>query len=350
MSSSMPRLKRLFNAAVEILFPRFMRLSVQIFRDNELSIKGIVLGYLFIFFVLFVMQGAGAAISGMFMPDNSDSTKTFLEDLPNAINFAFLCEAYCITGFYFLLQTYTIRNRLRENGFEITNEDPLTITRRGYLAALAILILALVGSAGYAREIHTYKYFYWFMQAGPPSVTLGLWGYYYLFVNMLLLLFIIWVGFAHFGLFHVGRDISRHLENIAKTKDEASIQEWAQDELPKIRLEAFSKYIVTSKLLVFWIMLNMLTWKRNEPNIGLMYELSVVITAIFGIWIFSLPRYSVQRHLFKIRQIAGKSSYPEVRGPWILGLSSLLDIVLFSFVANYLLGDAIGKLFKKIFS
>lgn len=337
-------------AFLDALFPQFLRIPIPRFWRRGVTLKGIGLGYLFVFVLLFVVQAIWAASNGMLMPDELESTKTFVEDRANMINYAVLCEAYCIVGFLFLVQTYTVRTRLRRDGIPIEAARSRSALRGGYLAALAIVLLATTGSAGYALAIHNYAVRYWFMAAGPPDVTLGAAGYYYLFVNFLLLLFVIWAGFAHFGLFHVARDLSAYLRSVTTSSDAAELEAWADDETPKRRLASFANYVVTSKLMVFIIMLNMLTWKMNEVNVGAMYGLSVVITAVFGVWIFSLPRYAVQRHIFHIRRAQGKSAYPDVRGPWVLGLSSFLDILLFSFIVNYLLGDAVGRLFEALFS
>lgn len=346
LSRTAPRVAGIGPAAVEVLFPRFMRLPLGSFWRNQISGRGALYGYLFVFLVLFLIQAIWAAANGRFFPDGDTTTTMFMEDIENITNYLIICEAYCIIGYLFLVQTYSIRSRLRGDGLPIADETTGSMPRRGIFAAPVVFIVALCGAAGYALEVHASSSRYWFMESGPPSITLGMAGYYYLFTNLLLLLLVTWVGFAHFGLFHVARDILRHLKDVVTSGNAKDLEDWTDDEIPKRRLAAFAKYVLTSKLMVFCLMLNMLTWRLGS-NAGVMYRLTVVIIMVFGVWVFSLPRYAVQRHLFQMRALVGKSTYHDVRGPWALGISSLLDVLLFSFIMNYLFGDAIRKVFEE---
>ena len=118
----------------------------------------------------------------------------------------------------------------------------------------------------------------------------------------------------------------------------------------KEELAPFAWRTLTSKVFVLILAVNMLTWKLNEANVGIMYELSVIVIAIFGIWIFALPRYFIQLQIFRIWQKIKVNEYKDLRMPYIVGLSALIDLVLISILIKALLGDAAEKFFERLFS
>ncbi len=200
---------------------------------------------------MFFVQAVWAGINGMFWPDVSPYRKTFSEDIANLVNYGFLCEAYCIVGFLFLSQTNGVRTLLRRRGVPVPAADRRGIIMRGYFGALTVLVVSMAGMAGYAMELRSYASHYWFMEAGPPSPTLAAAGYYYLAVNLLLLILVVWVGFSHFGLFHVARDVSAYLHEVVLSGDQSRLLDWSDEEAVRQRLAPFARYVVTSKLFVF---------------------------------------------------------------------------------------------------
>ena len=169
----------------DLLFPRFMRIPIGNFWKKKTNSDIVIYAYVFVFIILFVVQAAWALVNGKYFPDQDNSTKMFTEDIENLINYILLCEAYCITGYFFLIQTYTVRRKLRRDGILIDLTDDNKIIKKGFISGIAIFIIALIGSAGYAVEIHNYTSNYWFMKSGPPKIELGYAGYYYLFINFL---------------------------------------------------------------------------------------------------------------------------------------------------------------------
>ena len=346
-----PRLRRGSRVALDLFFPRFVRLPVPDLFGGRASIRSMIAAYVVIVVVLAGVQGLWAALNGTFLPDDNLATRTFLEDHANLINYLILVPAYCLLGYAFLTQSYRTRSLLVERGVPIADRwDGVNVFRKGILGACAVLVIAFIGISVYAVEAREYRLQFWFMSSAPPNAQFGAAGFYYLFTNVFLLVFILWVAFSHFELARLGSDLAGILDRVIEEGDDTALREWEENDVVRSRLAPFSSFIVTSKFLVLTLFLNMLTWRLNEPSVTVMYGLGVLFVAVFGIWVFSLPRYSVQFRLFRIHERLGHQEYVDIRLPWAKGASAFVDVVLFSFLLSYLLGDVRVELLEKLFS
>ncbi|MCH8034850.1 MAG: hypothetical protein IH950_13975 [Bacteroidetes bacterium] len=344
-------LKKVFGGLSNFLYPNFERLPIfKIFKSSlkNHSTLGI---FLFLFLFLFVIQGYWSFLNDRFFPDNLSNTKNFLEDWVDLLNYSIICEAYVILGIIFLTQKYSIYDSLKESGFLSKTFETIPYKSNGFVGISLVLFVATFSSIGYTFEVNTYSDFYWFMSTPPPNVTFGPNGYYYLFMNQLLLLFIIFVGLNHLGLFHISSVIVKEIEgDVNKISESEAREKWTNENLLKSRMQPFSQLILVSKAFVLVITINLLLWKYNQPDIKQMYELSVLVTAIFGIWIFALPRYYIQYRIFKVWSKLGKHEYKDLRMPWIIGFSAVIDVILLTILIKTLLGDAVANLFNQLFS
>ena len=344
-------LRKTFGGIVNFLYPHFERIPLfpkiksALKNPNKLSI------YLVLFLFLFVIQAVWAFVINRFYFDDNPFTKNFLEDWVDILNYSIICEAYIILGIEFLSRKYFIYENLKASNFLPSDFKESKLKYNGLIGTSFVLIIATTISIGYTLEVNSYSNFYWFMYTPPPNVTFAPNGYFYLFMNQLLSLLVIWVAASHFGLFQVSGVLANYLRNIFKSSNKEELQSQFQDENDlKKRLSPFSELILISKAFVLVITINLLLWKFNQPEIKPMYELAVLFTAIFGIWVFALPRYFIQYHIFLIWRKMEKHDYKDLRMPWIVGFSATIDIILITILIKVLLGDAISNLFHNLFS
>jgi hypothetical protein len=345
-----PRIRRFFSDLAHFVYPDFERYPV--FTESMGNIK-FVYAYLFIFFFLFVMQAFWAYKYDRFWPDSDPSTKNFLEDWVDIINYVAICEAYLIIGYQFLKSSYRVTAKLIENGVLPPTQNIQDVSPIKNLSAVSLVLLSgIIATLGYFNEVKTYTYHFWFMQPSEYVVAMDSGGIYYIIISLLLMLFVSWVIFAHFGLFRIAGKISENLQLIHKMieKDSEEVTIWSDENIIKKMLHPFAVQILYSKAFVLVVTLNLLLWKYNDSNVSYMFDISVIVAAILGIWVFSLPRYYVQYYVFLIWQKIGKEEYKDMRMPWILGSSAFIDVVLIAILINKLLGETWSKLLDKLFS
>ena len=313
------------------------------------NIKGISIIYLTVFILLFVVQGFIALLNGRFLIDNNIVTKNFLEDWVDIINYTVICEAYIILGITFLINMYKIEGDLQSSHilFEAVDENKRRTNISSIISVILIVIISMVVVMSYKNDMEKSDYVYWYMEKSGNEFIYGFAGYYYFIISIILMVFILWVGFAHFGLFKVAAKISLRLKNDIKSK---TYKDWEDEHAVKNKLAPFSWLIVNSKAFVLVLAINVMLWKWNEPNHDLNYTLSVLVIAIFGIWIFSLPRYYIQFHYLQIRKKLNIEEYKDLRIPWVLGISSVIDIILISIVIRVLVSPEFADLIDKFFS
>ncbi len=345
-------LRKFLGVVANFIHPSFERIPIykKILKLFEKpSIVGI---YLFVFIFLFVVQAIWAFVEQRFFPSGNILIKNFLDDWVDLINYVIICELYIILGIEFISKKTTIYSDLDSSSFLPKGEFILPSNNySGFFGAVIVLMLATFASIGYTVEVNSYTHFYWFMKTPPPNVTFSQNGYYYLFINRLMMLFVIWVGANNFGLFQIAGVISKYLRKLRNDKDVLFLkQKFSDESLLKSQLNPFSELVLFAKGFVLVIALNLLLWKFNQPEIKKMYEISVLITAIFGIWIFALPRYYVQYQIFRIWEKIGKHEYKDLRMPWVVGISAFIDIILITIIIKVLLGEAISNLFNNLFS
>ena len=253
------------------------------------------------------------------------------------------------SGWVFLRQAYTLRSDLIRSGALPEPASPSRPRWGSMLGILLVLLISCLASAGYALEVQKYSRWYWFMSSGPPHIVLGGAGYYYLLVNALMMLLVVWVAFAHLGMITVGGEITSTLQIALETNDRTQLAAWEDEHEVRKRLRPLAWHIVIAKAFILFLMLNLVVWRVQETGVGKMYILGVFLAGIVGIWLFSLPRYSIQLVAPPdSRENAGKADYRDLREPWPLGLSALLDVLLLSYGASFLLGDAVRRFLDQL--
>lgn len=325
-------------------FPEFLKGAKLQDIDNPFQLAFAI--YCIVFTLVFVIQGYMAhSHQVFFLPDgfqesclssNQECLKYFLGDYANLLNYTIIVEAYCISGCFFLIYSNKIDQLIAQNDHDNhLNYQPLEQSLLGgSLSLLFVLVFVLLGSAGYAQEIRQYP-LHWYMNTGLGPVEFS--GYYYLFVNFLLLQFVAFVGIAHLGMFKTAGAISKCLESLYKSKDTEKLKVWVDEDFVKKLFSPFATQVLISKIFVLSIILNMMSWKMWEPNVGIMNTIAIVVMVIAGMWIVTMPRYYIQYYLFKLRIKQGVLEYKDIRTPWILGGSAFVDIILVAIVTNLLL-------------
>jgi len=308
--------------------------------------------YVFIFITVFLVQAIWSYLNGRYFEDNLDITKNFLEDTENILNYTLVVQGYCIAGFWFLYHQTSIQQQLfvslTDSGMKV--KEPDSGWARGLFGLTAAVLVALFSSVGYATEALSYPQLYWFAIDSGGNHVFGPAGFYYAFINFFLLLFICIVGISHFGLFKLAATVNTGLKEILKGSDMELIKNWSQNDAVKVWLEPFSRLTLLSKTFLFFIALNLLTWKVNEDDVGVMYQVSLLLLFILGIWVFSLPRYAIQLQIFRIREKAGVQEYKDIRLPWVLGASALIDVAILTLIGRFLLNETVRNSMTNFFS
>jgi len=341
----------------KFLFPEFLKSTRLQIVESPFALAVIV--YVIVFFLVFVVQAVFAyandalftenvKISSCFLAD-TDCLQFFLGDFANLFNYVVLVEAYCISGVFFLIYSSNIDSLLNsdELAAQLKLSEPPPSIARGAFSVLFVIFFVTIGSVGYAVEVQSYPP-HWYMNVisepypapGTPlsdELVMQLAGhYYYIFVNFLLLLFVGFVGVAHFGLFKTAGAISSGLRQVYKACEEHELESLLDSKRINAWLAPLSTQILISKIFVLSIVLNMTSWKMWEASAGAIQDISIVIMVIVGIWIITLPRYFIQYHLFRIRKKCGIDEYRDIRMSWLLGASALADLALLTIAAKIL--------------
>ncbi len=373
-----PRTRATLSLFPKFFFPEFLRSARVRALQNPLAFGMTI--YAIVFFLTFVVQAFFAYLNGVLVPENSGvllscfaekSTclQYFFGDYANLVNYVFLVEAYCISGCFFLVYENRMGELLSESEFgrHVVLSDAYSPSALGgALAILFALFFVLIGISGYALEIQCYPK-HWYMNFNPRSCDAGAnigelrtaldtkWAfaahYYYVLLNFVLLLFVAFVGTAHFGLFKTAGAISKRLQAVYDSDDAEAASQWLEEERVKKWFAPFATQVLISKIFVLAIVLNMTSWKMWEPSVGAMNDVSVIIIVLVGIWLVTMPRYYIQYHLFKIRQKYDAEVYKDIRMSWILGGSAALDIVLLAIASKILLDtESMVELLRRLFS
>lgn len=331
-------------------YPAFENYTIFKIFKRKYTFWELLIGYLLLFILLFGVQAFLAYQNEQFFMDLDQQTKNFCEDWVDILNYTVIGEAYIILGFVFLFNVYNIEQKLLSTQILTEKSKPpkFKTNLSSMISAFLIIIISIFVVVGYMGEAKTYSSHYWFMAEGPPGeVKYSVAGYYYFLISLLLMMMVLWVAFAHFGLFKISTRIAKRLKNDLAS---GNLEFWRAEDGIKSKLAPLSWLIVISKSFVLVIALNLLLWKFNEPNRAVMYDLSVLVVAVFGIWVFSLPRYYIQYYYFKINKRLGIEAYKDLRIPWVLGISSAIDIILVSLIIKTLISEEFTFWINNFFS
>ena len=342
----------------KFLFPEFLKSSRLKIVKRPFALAFII--YAIVFFLVFVVQAVfayfndtlftaeGISVSSCFLAE-TDCLQFFFGDYANLLNYVVLVEAYCIAGVFFLIYSSNVDHILIKDPLaaHLNLSEPPPSVGRGAFSVLFVIFFVTIGSVGYALEVQSYPP-HWYMNVisepypapGAPlsgALMLQLAGhYYYIFINFLLLLFVGFVGVAHFGLFKTAGAIAAGLREVHNACDEQDLAPLLDNEKMNAWLSPLSTQILISKIFVLAIVLNMTSWKMWEASAGVIQDISIVIMVIVGIWIITLPRYFIQYHLFRIRKACGIDEYRDIRLSWLLGASAFVDLALLAIASKIL--------------
>lgn len=359
-----PKVRNTFYLLPKFLFPEFLK-AVK-FQEIKNPFTLAISIYFVVFCLVFIVQAAFAGSNGLLFLKETDiyaclsrdetCLKYFFGDLANLLNYVVLVEAYCISGCFFLIYSSNMDKLMSQNSLadQLNFSEPAPSFAGGTFAVLFVLFFVLLGSVGYAIEVQDYPP-HWYINFDPEGMEPKLSypyqaHYYYLFVNFLLLLFVAFVGVAHFGLFKTTSAISKGLRKAHDSENRDLIKAWLDDEKIKQWFAPFATQVLISKIFVLSIILNMSSWKMWEKSAGIMNDIAVLIMVVVGIWIVTLPRYFIQFHLFRIRKKYGVDEYKDIRMSWLLGGSAAVDLLLLGIAGNILFNtESIFELLGKIF-
>lgn len=337
-----------------LMYPDYPILpKIKIFKGKNLFNEIIKL-YFFIFFLLFIIPFVWSYYNGQLLLDNNPASTNLLEDKANLLNYIFICELYVIIGFYILTGNKNLKQSLVKSGLSnivnIENLDKKTKSSLGYFGVLLLFTATFIFSAGYAYDItNVTNTHYWFMESINPSVQYTRLGYYYFLINFVLLFFVLAVALSYFGFINKIGFISSQIKNdITNKQIEYLKDKWGDDNKLKRFLAPITKQMLLLQIMVAVITLNIVLWNINKQGIGFNYDVTIFILIVFGIWLFTLPRYYINYQIFTIWKKIGKHEYKNLSLPWLMGLSSIIDIILFTLLLNKLIDKDLGELFKNI--
>lgn len=338
-----------------ILYPDYPFIpKINVF-ESKSTLKEIVKLYFFIFFIIFFIQAFWSFWDGRFFPDNNDLTVNFLEDYENLWNYLVICQLYVIIGYFFLKRNSNIMNSLRNSGLEnlinISDIESKTKSKFGFIGFILLFLLTLYFSSSYAYDVtKNTTLIYWFMDTTSGHIIYSKLGYYYFFINFLLLFFVLNVGFVYVGFINKIGFISTKIIEVFEKSDPIEMKNnWADENTLKRVLAPISTQIFLLQLFVVILSLNLILWNINNQGIGTTYNVSVVALILFGVWLFTLPRYYINYQVFRIWQKIGKIEYKNLNLPWLIGASGFVDLLLFSGLLKYLINDNWYQTIKSLF-
>ena len=281
-------------------------------------------------FFLLVVNFIWAAISGRLFPEGRPEIYNYLEDWPNLLNYSVVGPIYFTFGICFLVHIFDLRKSLEDSGlFPALRIGDIQERGTPFKYGLSGLILfsSAFTVALYASELPKYGYQFWFQTLSPGGEKiLSAHGYYYLIANLLMNLVMVAVIACHFEVFAVAAIIGRKLRDMLKDKN---VDRALFDKGKLVQLfEPFSSLYLVSKVLVVAVIINLYTWKSQDPNFIGLLDFTVVLAALLGFAAVSYPRYHIQGWIFKLWKEHDIDGYPEIRRSLTIGLASLADVLI----------------------
>ncbi len=346
----------------QFLFPEFLKRNRLTIVRGPFRLAAII--YVIVFILVFVVQATFAWINGvLWVPKDVGKVSCFLAeteclqyffgDYANLLNYVVLVEAYCISGVFFLIHSSNIDRQLLSDDIaaQLNLSEPAPSKAHGAYSILFLVFFVTLFSALYAIDIHSYPP-HWYMNVreaylpsgqtltgafDSPEVKWQLGAHYnYVFINYLLLMFVGFVGLAHFGLFKAAGAISAALRDVRKACGKEELEALLDSKKVNTWLAPLATQTLISKVFVLAIVLNMTSWRMWESKAGIIQDIAIVIMVVVGVWIITLPRYFIQYHLFRIRQKCGVDEYRDIQMSWMLGASALADLALVTIAAKIL--------------
>lgn len=291
-------------------------------------------------FFLYLVNAFWAGVNGRLLPDGTNNSLQFFEDIPNIINYTIICTVYVTFCICFLMHIGKLRTNmfsnqlLKESGFT----RPPEFAAKWSLIFWSVLVVffGTFTIAHYAEEIGQSKNIFWFQsahQSGAKLLTAH--GYYYIFMNLILNFIVCATAAAHFELFAVSSLISKQLKKIHKRmvsgsvpREKVIMSPIMDNEKYRDIFSPFNSMYLLSKVVAVALLANMYTWRAEETGTWKMLPISILLLSVAATAAVSFPRYHIQYWLFKVRLEAGKSDYPDIRGPFVAGIANCADVLI----------------------
>ncbi len=340
---------------IRIIFPKmgYERIRLDLLRPSTFASL-----YLVSFFYCFVAQAAFCYRDGVFFADASTERLEFLEDYYNLFNYTIVVPAYVMAGAGLLVSLFAMDKRMTETssglGFEVRNESKPYVS--GVLSIALLVFIILVTQAQYAFSVQTEAtVFFWFHGTNIDS-AFPLRGHFYLMVNAVLSAYVAGIAILHLELFRWASELSRSLREHAGRRADAADSLWVNDNKIKELFVPFTETALWSKAFAVALAVNLYTWKQSGVNSDVatgtnalyVNTIFVIYTAIV-VWVVALPRYRVQYEIYRVRKSLGVHQYSDIRMPWVLGWSGLIDFLLLAFLSNAIFGNDFAEFLKTMF-
>lgn len=309
-----------------------------VLRQNWFFSKGGYWFYVITLLVAFVGNAAFAYFNDRFFPDGIDNkTYNFLEDIPNIINYLFVCPAYVSAIAYYITRINRLPTKLDRGLLSLINtkRKSLGLSWWGKLLwAIAYIIMLILPVLLFDAELDTYDRIFWFESVEGRMSLLGTVSrYYYQIMNAVFLVLWLAIVYKHIIYLHISLVIGRALNRlISKPVNEST--KWAA-QFPKSRKDItklfdpiIDQYLV-SKLLIILATINLYTWKAQQPQYSGALDLTILVLALAGMLLISFPRYQLQYYIKEIRKLQNESSSIDIRGKKQVGWANLLDVIIF---------------------
>jgi hypothetical protein len=247
--------------------------------------------------VCFVVPFAWCLANGTLI--GADASRLyFLHDHVNLLNYTLVCPAYVGCGAVLVVIVVGGWSRLR-----VLSIQALTLRRtryrRNFVVAFLILMIALLFSANFMKEIadpRIYPRTYWFVDRVNADGTrvLGSLGVYYQLINFILLFFSLVVVAIFLSTFKLVIDIANSLHRLCET-------EMMSTELLRQQLTTFTQAYLWGKLVIAAYMINAYVWKSSQAERSLNLEILGAALTLFGLLFLSLPRYYIELQWYALR-------------------------------------------------
>jgi len=263
--------------------------------DKEQYKKAFWNGALITFFFCFVVISVWTAIEGTLY--GTDINKIyFINDYANLVNYIILCPLYI--GLNSMLICLTLKGwinlkKIPEKFFSRNAKKPILPFS---ILTVIVLSLSTVFTINYIYECQnpsTYQKIYWFIEAinkNGERIFSAL-GIYYILLTFILFNISILAIMFFLPIFLFSIEIGKSIKKIKG------------NEVININLlkENLSYFKIVAKGLIVIYMLNLITWKWQNPEGSINFLIMAVLLTFFGIFFVSIPRYYIEFELIKYK-------------------------------------------------
>ena len=292
-------LKRVFKLGYEVFFSISPDIPVDfsiVMRNSSLKKafwSGILFGWIFCFAGTVVVTALSGTLIG-----NEPDRLYFLHDWQNIVNYLVICPLYL--AFSFQLITAVIKGWPALTSIPLVPIQKFPLPRRSITFGMFIIIVVgILFTLNYINEsIDSSVYSrigWWVGEIGLGNERiLGLVGTYYLILTFMLQTVCLAALFSYLSLFYATIRVGKAIA-IEETFNAITFKSLSQS------LASFTEAYLSVKLLTATLMLNAYTWKLERPEASINMVVLNSILAVFGVFIFSIPRYYIELEWFKFR-------------------------------------------------